>query len=59
MCIEYTDLNKAILKNPFPLPCIDQVVDAVVGHEVLYFLDVQPLDPDGLGGHGKNSLRHR
>lgn len=39
MCIDYMDLNKAILKKPFPLPWIDQVVDAVAGHEVLYFLD--------------------
>lgn len=39
MCIDYTDLNKAIPKKPFPLPRIDQVVDAVGGHTVLYFLD--------------------
>jgi hypothetical protein len=26
MCIDYTDLNKHCLKDPFPLPCIDQVV---------------------------------
>lgn len=39
MCIDYTNLNKVILKKPFFLPCIDQVVDAMVGHEVLYFLD--------------------
>lgn len=39
MCIDYTDLNKTISKKPFLLPCIDQVVDTVVGHEVLCFLD--------------------
>lgn len=39
MCIDYTDLNRAIPKKPFPLPRIDQVVDVVVGHEVLCFLD--------------------
>lgn len=39
MCIDYTDLNKAIPKKPFPLPWIDQVVDAIAGLAVLYFLD--------------------
>lgn len=39
MCIDYTDLNKAIPKRPFPLPRIDQVVGFVEGHEVLCFLD--------------------
>lgn len=39
MCIDYTYLNKVILKKPFPLPRIDQVIDAVTGHKVLCFLD--------------------
>lgn len=47
ICMNYTGLNKEIPKRPFPLPCIDQVVDVVVGHEALYFLNVykQPLIP--------------
>jgi hypothetical protein len=32
-------LNKAWLKDPFPLPCIDQVVDSTLGCETLCFLD--------------------
>ena len=28
MCVDYTDLNKACPKDPFPLPHIDQVVDS-------------------------------
>ncbi|XP_066160366.1 uncharacterized protein [Oryza sativa Japonica Group] len=28
MCIDYTDLNKACPKDPFPLPRIDQIVDS-------------------------------
>jgi hypothetical protein len=28
MCIEYTNLNRHCLKDPFPLPRIDQVVDS-------------------------------
>jgi hypothetical protein len=27
MCVDYTSLNKACPKDPFPLPCIDHVVD--------------------------------
>ena len=40
MCIEYTYLNKACSKDPFPLPRIDQVVDSTTGCEALYFLDL-------------------
>ena len=38
-CVEYTDLNKACPKDPFPLPRIDQVVDSMVGCNLLCFLD--------------------
>ena len=33
-------LNKACPKDPFPLPCIDQIVDSTSGCETLCFLDV-------------------
>src|SRR3954465_15710192 len=52
MCIDYTNLNKECLKDPFPLPCIDQVIDATAGCELLSFLDCYsgfhqiPLNPD-------------
>jgi hypothetical protein len=39
MCIDYTDLNKACPKDPFPLPRIDQIVDSTVGCDFLCFLD--------------------
>ena len=39
MCVDYTDLNKACPKDPFPLPCIDQIVDSTSGCETLCFLD--------------------
>jgi hypothetical protein len=39
MCVDYTSLNKACPKHPFPLPRIDQIVDSTVGCEVLSFLD--------------------
>ncbi|CAL8096158.1 unnamed protein product [Prunus armeniaca] len=39
MCQDYTDLNKACPKDSFPLPKIDQLVDATVGYELLSFMD--------------------
>ena len=39
MFVEYTSLNKACPKDPFPLPSIDQIVDSTSGCETLYFLD--------------------
>ena len=37
--VDYTNLNDACLKDTFPLPRIDQIVDATIGHELLSFLD--------------------
>ena len=39
MCIDYTNLNKACPKDPFPLPRIDQVIDSTAGCELLSFID--------------------
>jgi hypothetical protein len=39
MCINYTDLSKHCLKDPFPLSHIDQVVDSTAGSVLLCFLD--------------------
>ena len=39
MCIDFTDLNKTCPKDPFPMPKIDQLVDATVGHPRMSFLD--------------------
>jgi hypothetical protein len=39
MCVDYTGLNKACLKVPYPLPHIDQIVDSTAGCETLSFLD--------------------
>ena len=40
MCIDYTNLNKACPKDPFPLPWIDQVIDSTVGCGMLSFVHV-------------------
>ena len=39
MCVDFTDLNKACPKDPFPMPQIDQLEDAIVGHLRMSFLD--------------------
>ena len=39
VCVDFTDLNKAYPKDPFPLPRIDQLVDATVGHLRMSFID--------------------
>ena len=39
ICVDFMDLNRACLKNPFPMPKIDQLVDATYGHPRMSFLD--------------------
>ena len=39
VCVDYTDLSDACPKDSFPLPHIDQIVDASAGHAMLSFLD--------------------
>ena len=38
-CMDFTDLNKACLKDSFPLLRIDQLMDATLGHQLLSFMD--------------------
>ena len=42
MCVDFTNLNKAYLKDSYPLPRIDQLVDSTVGHKLLSFMDAFP-----------------
>jgi hypothetical protein len=39
MCTNYTDLNKACPKDPFPLPYIDKLVNNSAGYKYLSFMD--------------------
>ena len=39
LCVDFTDLNKACPKDPYPLPRIDQIVDSTAGYDLLCFLD--------------------
>ena len=38
-CIDFMTLNKACPKDSFPLPQINQLVEATIGHELLSFMD--------------------
>ena len=37
--MDFTNLNKACLKDSFPLPRIDQLVDSTARHKLLTFMD--------------------
>ena len=39
MCVDFTDLNKAFLKDSYPLPRIDTLVDSTARHQLLSFMD--------------------
>ena len=39
VCVDFTNLNKACPKDPFRMPRINQLVDAMVGHPQMSFLD--------------------
>ncbi|CAL1405791.1 unnamed protein product [Linum trigynum] len=40
MCIDFTNQNAACPKDAYPLPRIDQLIDATANHESLSFLDM-------------------
>jgi hypothetical protein len=39
VCVDCTSLNKNCLKDPFPLPRIDQIIDSTAGCARFSFLD--------------------
>ncbi|XP_017970398.1 PREDICTED: uncharacterized protein LOC108660657 [Theobroma cacao] len=39
MCVDYRDLNRAILKDNFPLPHINTIVDNTARHSMFSFMD--------------------
>nr|AAM08865.1 Putative retroelement [Oryza sativa Japonica Group] len=39
VCIDFRDLNKATLKDEYPMSVADQLVDAASGHKILNFMD--------------------
>ena len=39
VCVDYNDFNEACLKDSFPLPLIDQIIDVTSRHKILSFMD--------------------
>ena len=38
-CVDYTDLNKICLKDNYPFPIINQLVDFTACHDLYSFMD--------------------
>ena len=60
LCVDFKDLNKACPKDPFPLPRIDQIIDATAGHDSLCFLDTYfgYQNQDGRTRPSRNGIHH-
>ena len=65
VCVDYTDLNEACSKDSFPVPRIDQIVDASIRHGMLSFLDafsryhqIPMHPPEAKKKKKKNSIHH-
>ncbi|GKV26689.1 hypothetical protein SLEP1_g35945 [Rubroshorea leprosula] len=41
MCIDFTNLNDACPKDPYPLPNVEKLVERAAGHERMSFLDAR------------------
>jgi len=46
MCINYTSLNKACPRDPYPLPRIDQIMDSTFGCDLVFFRCLLWFPPD-------------
>ena len=46
VCVDFRDFNKTNLKDDFPFPQIDLLVNNTVGHSMLFFID-------GFSGYNK------
>lgn len=39
MCVDFTDLNRACLKDHYSLPSIDRLIDVTIGHAICFLVD--------------------
>ena len=56
MCIDYRQLNKVIVKNRYPLPRIDDLVDQLQGAQWFSMIDLKS-GYDQLRIRGENILK--
>lgn len=62
VCIDFHKLNSATVKDPFPLPFLEAILDVLVWKSAYSFLDgysgrVQPSTTSGISS-GINHVRH-
>jgi hypothetical protein len=60
LCVVYTDINKACLKDPFYLRCINQIVDSTSRCNVFFFglLFLLPLDSIKITSSNQDFIHH-
>ena len=39
ICVDFRSLNAVTIKDPFPIPFIDNILEEVAGHEMYSFID--------------------
>ena len=39
ICVDFSELNKVTLTEPFPTPYVDEILNEVAGHECYSFTD--------------------
>ena len=50
LCTDFRDINKAYLKDNYPMPFIDQIIDECVDNEIFSFMD-------GFSGYNQITIR--
>lgn len=53
MCIAFIDLNRACPKDSYPLPRIDQLVDATTGHKLVFYRCILCIQSNPHGTQGQ------
>jgi hypothetical protein len=41
VCVDFRDLNRATLKDEYPMPVVETLINAVVGQKILSFMDAK------------------